>query len=353
MRYFTLWGQRFDLENLSPEDFSTIDKIREADKKPSDEEFLTFARRLIRESSQTYTASARVLSGPVGAIYRDLWYRRQIGQAKKFSRPEAERILRNVRTHPGRIVHDAFLDIGESQVEFARQVGVSTAVISKLFQCFRPRTEAEAEKAFSTSTVIEILNRLGITPHGVYFDQPFPGGSDPEELALAPTLRERLLLITVIEGVHRIRTTSKPFADVDKLTRRLARLFNTVDVHFLDALVRSVIDAARDVGDSSGLDVAKLLSVGQGERLFSADTQRSQLLFDRWRASAWAGQQVAALLEEFAGSAETPREDAPVAVRRTPNLGQASWPEIASAEITDATISPVTTALTAMLVDAA
>lgn len=299
-RYYTLWGQRFDLESLSPDECSTIDQILEVDRAAhSDDDSLASARRVIRENYPTFAASGRVLSGAVGAIYRDLWYRRQIKRAEAENRAdEVARILKNIRAHPARIIHDAFLDIGISQAEFARRFGLSRSVLSKLTQCFKPRKEdAEpSEPVFATSTIIETVARLAIGTHGVYFDQPSPRSEEPKEIAAPPTLRERLLLRTIISGVRELRG-EKPADAAQSLARELAHIFNDVNIHFLDALVKTVVAAARNVADFDDFRIEALITTDCSERLFPKDTHRSKCLLSKWMETEWAGRKVVDVLD--------------------------------------------------------
>jgi hypothetical protein len=300
-RYYTLAGDRFDIDTLTTDEVATIvDLETDAQRKPdggvaSDEEYLNRARKLIREKFPTFGASNRALSGAVGSVFRDLWYRRQLSRVDDKGSPEAKRLLRNIRAHPARVIHDVFLDSDISQADFARQIGVSPSVMSRLVSLFSA-TNAEPEEPLSTTTLVAVLSRLGVAARSLYIDEPTSVRS-PEGIAAPLTFRERLLLTAVVEGIREIKDDDSAENLVDQLTL----LFNAVTVQFIDSIVKSVL---RVLGrgewaseECAHLEISKVLASTESEKLLtSTKNSRSERLARQWKEEKWAGVAVAGTL---------------------------------------------------------
>ena len=302
-RYYTLAGDCFDRDTLTNDEVETIDAITKADEEAgSDATYLNRARKLVRENLSTLGELNRALSGPVGSIYRDLWYRRQMKSSGRDS-PDSKRLLAAIQAHPARLIHDAFLDSGLSETDFARQLGIPRFAMSKLVSLFSshgPGTSdnCQPEEPVSVTTLAAALARLGAGFRFRYLDNASAVGTQ-NSLAVPMTSREGFLLRALINGVSDIQKNGEPFP----LVSDLFNLFPTADIQFIDSVVKSLLRALRrgpwTTEKYGHFEISALLPLRQPQ------DEHGKLLFNRWKDTDWAGEAV------VTGLKQSPDTDAP------------------------------------------
>jgi hypothetical protein len=228
-----------------------------ADLKPFD--FAAEVQEHLRQEYQGHNEYMKVLHGPVGAIYRDCFYRlyaREYAKNGATGVIEAEKereFIENIRFNPGRILIDRFLDGTSTQLEFSRDAGLDPGAVSRLFN-YVLNPETEAEPSISLKRLHQTCRRLRVVPLAGYGTAANPPGVDELPLSYSRTAgfttRERQLR-TLIAAV----TRSLVFSDYNEEERarrlnvsraflglHLAALYGIDDVLTLNHITNSVFE---------------------------------------------------------------------------------------------------------------
>ncbi|MCA1565748.1 MAG: hypothetical protein LC803_08950 [Acidobacteria bacterium] len=239
-----------------------------------------FAAEVQEHLSQEYQGHneyIKVLHGPVGAIYRDCFYRlyaREYAKNGTTGVSEAEKeqeFIENIRFNPGRILMDRFLDGTSTQLEFSRDAGLDPGAVSRLFN-YVLNPEMEAEPSISLKRLHQTCRLLHIVPLAGYGTVGNP--SSVGELPLRYnrtagfTTRERQLR-TLIAAVTRSLAFS-PYKEEERARRlnvsraflglHLAALYGIDDVLTLNHVTNSVFEDILTVPQ-----IVEVGSVGQTE----------------------------------------------------------------------------------------
>lgn len=222
-------------------------------------EFAAEVQEHLRQEYQGHNEYLKVLHGPVGAIYRDCFYRlyaREYAKNGTTGVSEAEKeqeFIENIRFNPGRVLIDRFLDGTSTQLEFSRDAGLDPGAVSRLFN-YVLNPETDAEPSISLKRLHQTCRRLRIVPlagYGTTANPPSVG-----ELPLSYnrtagfTTRERQLR-TLIAAVTRSLAFS-PYKEEERARRlnvsraflglHLAALYGIDDVLTLNHVTNSVFE---------------------------------------------------------------------------------------------------------------
>lgn len=226
--YITLTGEVIDLDALDSARRDLVLQIIAAKDSRTANEYSQEARRLITKG-HGYSTSAGLFNGPVGAIYRDGFYR--LTTPNDLEKREA--FINRLRYHPARLLLDKFLDGWVTQGQFALDAGLELSVVTHLFRSVIEGTQSELD--------VEILHvafeRLLISPkvhqpHHYEHDLRFyknPFG----EKSLPPSVRE-LELMKVATKAVRISSAEERRSFLE---REVTRIYHLSDYHVIQSFV--------------------------------------------------------------------------------------------------------------------
>lgn len=263
-RYVTLPGEEIFLDNVGLYDISNIIKIYQLDSEiDTDDEYLNQACDYLRNNYTTYTSSIRCLNGPLGAIFRDRWYRRQINKA---SGSKKQSLIESIRYNPLRIMNDYFLDYRGRIHELSRLLNYDISTIKRILNLFRSEEFFIPETSNPKISEMELL-KLFLTKTEVSF-RGFSPIVTSRHFASNITLREYFLISTIVESTRFKQTRSE-------LLRLMTRLLSLFDwgAQYGDSLVKIILNI-------SHLQLKDLFKA-------SSDLNKEELLFSEpnWGAS--------------------------------------------------------------------
>jgi hypothetical protein len=255
--YVTLWGD-LDLGALPTGALLLVERLLsllaeyQREERPGTDwrkkafEFAARARQEIRRDFPAAGDFLEVLHGPVGAVYRDCFYRLC---SLKVPGEERAAFVNDLRFNPSRILVDCYLDGWNSQKEFAAAAGLEAGQVTRIFNYV---LEAGAESSLTIKSFKEACEKLQWVPLG----RGAAGGAGTAgtgPLRLAPiedtSARERQLR-ALVAGVGRYLAAleeaagSRP-AILDACRRllglHLAAIYGITDILILDDLANTLL----------------------------------------------------------------------------------------------------------------
>lgn len=282
--YRTILGQSIRLGSLPSNEVSLVHEILEEKERygsgeegPQPAVFASAAQKWIRAEFPLIAHFQEALRGPIGAVYRDCYYRLLAEEISKGDREERQRIFENLRANPARVLYDRYLDGGYTQSELADAAGLNEATISRLFSRIR-KLEATEGPAIQLQRFQQACANLSLVLLGEDFPAEYQSvGETPFVRALDDfTVRERQLLRLVAAVTRHLfhSSTSEPPAGRREACRaflalHLSAQYGIDNVDILDRFTQAIleeIEGARDINADS-LVVLSEESLEQGQTL--------------------------------------------------------------------------------------
>ena len=248
--YRTAFGRQIPLAQLTLDVLAAVHRVLALSEVYSEDplEFAARARQTLRRDFPRPEQYHAAMRGPVGAVYRDCFYR-----ASAAKRPELRHeLLLGLGCNPLRLLYDRFLD-GDwrYQSDFAADANLGTAAVSRAFKAVM---ENEGRGEVSTKNLEGALAALGVST------ELENGGDEGRGDSFAvvpssPTCREWVLLLltsALTRCLSQVRDLKQDTAALkacrDTLALNLAFLFDVRDFHgltdFTDLVLRQMLGVA-------------------------------------------------------------------------------------------------------------
>lgn len=280
LTYRTLFGEDLDLGRLSKREFQCVDELlklkrqNDTDLPAADatgsQQFLSQARKIMRDRYfLSYSRYLEALDGPVGAIFRDCFYRLHLDATQPgLDKDERKHFVERLRHNPARLLMDDFLGAWDSRRELATAAEFTPSTITRVFNyVWRPDSQEAPDEqneapGLALSTFHDACRRLNLVPRVArpQADANVASGADSTvSLPLEPSWRESCLadlntaLAIVMKWRHAISTKddSKRSAFNEQAYRiagfYLTLLYNIEDIRFITwrsaALIKRLLEA--------------------------------------------------------------------------------------------------------------
>ena len=224
--YITLTGEAIDLDVLDMTRRSLALKIIAAKDGHTASDYSREARRLIVED-RSYLTTSHLFNGPIGAIYRDGFYRLTAPNESE----ERKVFVNRFRYHPARLLLDRFLDGWITQGQFALDSGLAAGIVTRLFQSVLEGVSCE----LSVERLHVVFERLMISPkihHPDHYDN----------LVFENLLGKKPFPISTRElGVMKMIAEATRISSADErrdfFRQEVARIYHLDDLHVIEDFV--------------------------------------------------------------------------------------------------------------------
>lgn len=257
--YTTLLGESVDLNKIPISHRQLIDRLMSLEegtklRRRRAAEFVADARREIRRQFQVNRDYLRAMHGPIGAVYRDGFYR-LLAKEVTSTPEEWVRFAKNLRFNPARILLDCFLICWDLQIEFAQAAGLDPGTVNRIFK-YVLETDSDGPGDLSLARFRAACEKLGVVPLTHYIVSGAEAGELEPPLGFAPsstTSREQILqvLVATVTKMWCAAVARKQHLhrEVEEAFRRfvglhLAALYGVEDIvvlnHMTDAFLRDI-----------------------------------------------------------------------------------------------------------------
>lgn len=227
--YTTLLGETIDLDALDPTRHDLAIQIVALQNGRARDDYVKEARQLIT-GNRPYSTGDGLLNGPVGAIYRDGFYR--LSAPDDLEKRKA--FVNRLRYHPARLLIDEFLRGWSTHGQLALDAKLEPLTLAELFRSVLDGTSCELD----IHRLALAFERISISPNvhrpDNYDDRVFENPFD--QRGRPPSLRESEAM-KMVSKATRISSVEERRSFLEQ---EVARIYRLQDYHVVQDFVNHV-----------------------------------------------------------------------------------------------------------------